>query len=86
MARRSSFDILTIQTNNTALIWKDVHGIAPDNAAKKLDIAMLDWQSELTKRLKIFIKNSKFLKPLIFQGISPVQCSVFMYFPLFLPL
>ena len=55
MARRSSFDILTIQTNNTALIWKDVHGIAPDNAAKKLDIAMLDWQSELTKTMKIWI-------------------------------
>ena len=55
MARRSSFDILTIQTNNSALIWKDVHGIAPDNAAKKLDIAMLDWQSELTKTLKIWI-------------------------------
>ena len=55
MARRSSFDILTIQTNNTALIWKDVHGIAPDNAAKKLDIAMLDWQSELTKTLKIWV-------------------------------
>ena len=55
MARRSSFDILTIQTNNTALIWKDVQGIAPDNAAKKLDIAMLDWQSELTKTLKIWI-------------------------------
>jgi len=55
MARRSSFNILTIQTNNTALIWKDVHGIAPDNAAKKLDIAMLDWQSELTKTLKIWI-------------------------------
>ena len=32
------------------------------------------------------IKNSKFLKPLILQGISPAQCSVFMYFPLFLPL
>ena len=55
MARRTSFDILTIQTNNTALIWKDVHGIAPDNAAKKLDIAMLDWQSELTKTLKIWL-------------------------------
>ena len=55
MARRSSFDVLTIQTNNTALIWKNVHGIAPDNAAKKLDIAMLDWQSELTKTLKIWI-------------------------------
>lgn len=55
MARRSSFDILTIQTYNTTLIWKDVHGIAPDNAAKKLDIAMLDWQSELTKTLKIWV-------------------------------
>ena len=55
MARRSSFDILTIQTYNTAVIWKDVHGIAPDNAAKKLDIAMLDWQSELTKTLKIWV-------------------------------
>ena len=55
MARRSSFDILTIQTYNTALIWKDVHGIAHDNAAKKLDIAMLDWQSELTKTLKIWV-------------------------------
>ncbi len=27
MARRSSFDILTIQTYNTALIWKDVHAL-----------------------------------------------------------
>lgn len=35
---------------------------------------------------KIGIKNLKFLKPLILQGISPAQCSVFMYFPLFLPL
>ena len=34
----------------------------------------------------IGIKDSVFLKPLILQGISPVQCSVFMYFPLFLPL
>lgn len=55
MARRSSFDILTIQTNNVSLLWKNVRGIAPDNAAKKLDIAMLDWQSELTKTLKIWI-------------------------------
>ena len=57
MARRSSFDNLTIQTYNTALIWKDVHGIAPDNAAKKLDIAMLDWQSELTNTLKIWVEK-----------------------------
>lgn len=57
MARRASFDILTIQTNNVSLIWKDVHGIAPDNAAKKLDVAMLDWQSELTKTLRIWVEK-----------------------------
>ena len=30
-------------------------GIAPDSAADKLDDAMLEWQSELTKTLKIWI-------------------------------
>lgn len=55
MAKRSKFEVLTIQTNNVALIWKDVYGIASDNAARKLDIAMLGWQSELTKTLKIWI-------------------------------
>ena len=45
------------------------------------------WRHAFTYFGFIFgIKNSKFLKPLILQGISPVQCSVFMYFPLFLPL
>ena len=34
----------------------------------------------------ICIKDSVFLKPLILQGVSPAQCSDFMYFPLFLPL
>ena len=31
--KRSKFDVLKIKTNNAALIWKDVHGIAPDAAA-----------------------------------------------------
>ena len=35
---------------------------------------------------KIMIKNSIFPKPLIFQGFSPIKCSILMYFPLFLPL
>lgn len=55
MKKRDSFEILTIQTNNAALIWKNVYGIAPDAVAEKLDKAMLKWQSELTKTLKIWI-------------------------------
>ena len=47
--KRSKFDVLKTKTNNAALIWKDVHGIAPDAAATKLDAAMLNWRSELTK-------------------------------------
>ncbi len=38
------------------------------------------------QKLEITIKNSVFQKPLRIQGVSPAPCSVFMYFPLFLPL
>ena len=44
------------------------------------------YNTQVDEKEQIAIKNSKFLKPLILQGVSPVQCSVFMYFPLFLPL
>lgn len=53
--RRSDFDILRIQTNNTALVWKEVRGIAPDSVADKMDAAMLFWMVELTDTLKIWI-------------------------------
>ncbi|MPW24325.1 hypothetical protein GC105_00770 [Alkalibaculum sp. M08DMB] len=55
MAKRDCYDVLVILTNNVALIWKEAHGIAPDTVADKLDDAMLEWQSELTKTLKIWI-------------------------------
>lgn len=55
MARRNKYDVLVILTNNAALIWKEARGIAPDSAADKLDDAMLEWQSELTITLKIWI-------------------------------
>ncbi|MEG1313520.1 MAG: hypothetical protein RSD40_04320, partial [Bacilli bacterium] len=55
MARRNRYDVLVILTNNDALLWKEARGIAPDSAADKLDHAMLNWQSELTKTLKIWI-------------------------------
>ena len=55
MAQRERYDVLVILTNNAALIWKEARGIAPESAADKLDKAMLEWQSELTKTLKIWI-------------------------------
>lgn len=49
----SKFDVLKIKTNNVSLIWKDIHGFAPEAAAIKIDSAMLDWQNDLTKALEI---------------------------------
>lgn len=53
--KRSRFDVLKIKTSNTALLWKNVDGIAPQAAAVKLDHAMLNWMSELTNTLSIWI-------------------------------
>ena len=51
------YEVLKIQTANTALVWKDIHGIAPVVTAQKLDIAMLDWMSSLTDALQIWIEK-----------------------------
>lgn len=55
MARRSDYDILRIQTSNTAIMWKESRGVAPDSVADKMDDAMLSWMSELTDTLKIWV-------------------------------
>lgn len=55
MDKRECYGELVKLTNNSALIWKEARGIAPDSAADKLDKAMLNWQSELTKTLEIWI-------------------------------
>ncbi len=55
MAKRERYNVLVILTNNTALMWKEARGIAPESAADKLDKAMLEWQSALNKTLKIWI-------------------------------
>ena len=52
---KEKYEVLRIQTMNTALIWKDIHGIATEATAQKLDIAMLDWMSSLTDALQIWI-------------------------------
>ena len=53
----TKFELLKIKTNNTILLWKDVYGIAPDDSAKKLYKAMLEWQGELTDTLEIWINK-----------------------------
>lgn len=58
MARRSDYEILRIQTSNTAIMWKESRGVAPDSVADKMDDAMLSWMSELTDTLKIWIDKS----------------------------
>ncbi|MEE1281878.1 MAG: hypothetical protein UHK60_06475 [Acutalibacteraceae bacterium] len=55
MPKNSKYETLTKRTKNIALLWKNSHGFAPDSVTNKLDIAMLDWQSELTNALKIWI-------------------------------
>ena len=55
MPKRSRYEAFTIITNNEALLWKQSRGYSPDSVADKLDNAMLEWQSELTQTLKIWI-------------------------------
>ncbi len=47
--KRSKFDVLKIKTNNAALIWKDVHGIAPDAAAIKYTHKSTKWGTKVPK-------------------------------------
>lgn len=58
---KEKYEVLRIQTMNTALIWKDIHGIATEATAQKLDIAMLDWMSSLTDSLQIWIDKGYFM-------------------------
>lgn len=53
--KQSNYEMLKRQTKNTALLWDNVHGIATEATASKLDLAMLDWQYDLTETLKIWI-------------------------------
>lgn len=55
MSIESCFEILKNKTESTCLMWKDVHGYAPDKVANILDSAMLEWQIELTDALEIWI-------------------------------
>ena len=53
----TKFELLKIKTKNTILLWKDVYGIAPNASAAKLYKSMLEWQSELTNTLEIWVNK-----------------------------
>ena len=42
-------------THHTEVVWKKSRGIAPDSVANKLDEAMLNWTTQLTEALSIWI-------------------------------
>lgn len=57
--RRSNYEILKKETQNLALVWKRVHGIAPKEVADKMDKAMLEWMVELTNCLALWIDKGE---------------------------
>ena len=52
------YELLRIYTKNTALVWKNIHGIATEATAQKLDKAKLDWMSSLTDAMQIWIDKN----------------------------
>ena len=57
--RRSKYEILKIQTRNSALVWKELRGIVDEEVADKMDNAMLEWMVELTNCLSIWIDKGE---------------------------
>lgn len=57
--RRTKYEILSIQTSNAALVWKEVRGIVDSQVADKMDNAMLEWIVELTNCLPIWIDKGE---------------------------
>lgn len=55
----TKYEILKKQTQNSALVWKNVHGIAPKEVADKMDTAMLEWMVGLTNCLSIWLDKGK---------------------------
>ena len=53
--KRSRYEILKIQTSNSALVWKEIRGIVDSEVADKMDSAMLEWIVDLTNCLSIWL-------------------------------
>ena len=55
----TNYDIIKIRTRNNEVLWSDIHGIAPAGTASIMDNAMLNWLTELTNTLEIWINKGE---------------------------
>ena len=55
----TNYDIIKIRTRNNEVLWSDIHGIAPAETASIMDKAMLNWLTELTNALEIWINKGE---------------------------
>ena len=49
--------LLKQTTRNDAVLWRSCRGFAPDDVASKVESAMLDWLSDLTDALSIWVEK-----------------------------
>lgn len=55
----TNYDIIKIRTRNNEILWNDIHGIATAETASIMDKAMLNWLTELTNTLEIWINKGE---------------------------
>ena len=53
----TKYEEIKIRTKNNEILWKNIHGIATEDTANIMDKAMLNWLTELTNTLEIWINK-----------------------------
>lgn len=53
----TKYEEIKIRTNNNEILWNNIHGIATEDTANIMDKAMLNWLTELTNTLEIWINK-----------------------------
>lgn len=55
----TNYEIIKIRTKNNEILWSNIHGIATEDTANIMDNAMLNWITELTNTLELWINKGK---------------------------
>lgn len=55
----TNYEIIRIRTKNNEILWEDIHGITTEDTANIMDKAMLNWLTELTNTLEIWIQKGE---------------------------
>lgn len=53
----TKYEEIKIRTKNNEILWNNIHGIATEDTANIMDKAMLNWLTELTNTLEIWINK-----------------------------